>query len=60
MTRDWITSMKQRAPPRVANHNQPEILVHADLRPDADVAVHGPRLVLPRLVAEFAGPWNCV
>src|SRR5207237_8984042 len=35
--------------------DEPCFFVHGDLRPDAGVAVDGPRLVLPRLVAEFAG-----
>src|SRR5439155_24151327 len=40
--------------------DEPEILVHADLAPDADVAVLRPRAVLPRLAAVLAGPWNGV
>ena len=34
--------------------DEPQLFVHRDLRPDADVAVDGPGLVLPRVVAELA------
>ena len=35
--------------------DEAELFVDGDLRPHADVAVGGPRLVLPRVVAELAG-----
>ena len=37
-----------------------ELFVHADLRPHARVAVERPRVLFPRLVAEFAGARNRV
>jgi hypothetical protein len=35
--------------------HEAEVLVHAGLRPDADVAVDCPRVVLPRFGAELPG-----
>ncbi len=35
--------------------HEPEILVHGDLGPDADVPVDRPRIVFPRVVAGLAG-----
>src|SRR5207244_9216121 len=40
--------------------HEAEIFVDGDLRPDADVAVDRPRLVVPRVVAELARPRNGV
>ena len=40
--------------------DQAKILVDGDLRPDTGVAVDGPRLVLPRVVAELARTRNRV
>src|SRR4029450_2949137 len=40
--------------------HETELLVDADLAPDADVAVGRPRSVLPRVVAELAGSRNSV
>ena len=37
-----------------------ELFVDRNLIPDADVAVDRPRIVQPRVVAEFAGPRNRV
>src|SRR5262249_32957167 len=38
----------------------PRIFVDRDLRPHAGVAVHGPRIVLPGVVAELTRPGNRV
>jgi hypothetical protein len=40
--------------------NEAELFVRGDLRPDADVAVVGPRLLLPGVVAELAWTGNRV
>src|SRR5207249_11382663 len=40
--------------------HQPCLLVYRDLGPDAGVAVNGPRLVLPRVVAKLTGTRNRV
>ncbi len=40
--------------------DEAEFFVHRDLRPHAGVAVVRPRLLLPRVVAEFAGTRNRV
>ena len=40
--------------------HEAEFLVGGDLGPHARVAVHGPRVVFPRVVAEFTGPRNRV
>src|SRR5436190_13741524 len=40
--------------------DQAGVFVDADLRPDAGVAVEGPRVFFPRLVPELARPWNGV
>ena len=40
--------------------NQAELFINRDLRPHAGVAVDGPRLVLPGVVAELAGTGNRV
>src|SRR5262245_2253152 len=36
----------------------PQFFVHRDLRPDTRVAGVHPRISFPRVVAEFAEPWN--
>src|SRR6185436_17888241 len=36
------------------------LLVDRDLRPDAGVAIHRPRIPFPGVVAEVVGPWNRV
>src|SRR5262245_54300780 len=40
--------------------DQPQLLIHRDLRPDASVAVHRVRIVLPGLGAELSRVWNGV
>src|SRR5438067_1242921 len=40
--------------------DEPEVFVHADLAPDAGVAVLRPRSVLPRLAPELSGTRNGV
>ncbi len=40
--------------------DKPEFLVNGNLRPDTGIAIHGPRVVQPRIIAKLARPRNRV
>ena len=40
--------------------DQPQFFIHRDLRPDARVPIRFRRIVLPRVIPEFARPRNCI
>src|SRR4030095_7776032 len=40
--------------------HQPELFIDAHLGPNTSVSINRPGIILPGLVSELTGPWNCV